>query len=220
MNVWAEVRDVLLRLSDDEARPLRSYPDPRIDIGRTPPFQISFAAWADEVAAELHARFGDSVDLQVGLLHFPDRSFRSWDGSPGTPPAVQRPPRLDPSEIEVGLEREFRVRSGHDAQTVLGIRNLTGTPRTIKTNGSLTGTIVDPVTDEVVGGYAGAQIMPLVLFEVAARSSLSIPLLIGTASFRPTLGYAVPPGRWAVETILEGFDGPGRTPPIGIEVLP
>ncbi|MGZ0146694.1 hypothetical protein ACXJJ3_06455 [Kribbella sp. WER1] len=39
-------------------------------------------------------------------------------------------------------------------------------------------------------------------FAVEARSSRSIPLLIGTASVVPELGYAVPPGEWGLEIVL------------------
>jgi hypothetical protein len=44
--------------------------------------------------------------------------------------------------------------------------------------------------------------MPLIMFPVAPGNTERIPLLIGTASFRPDLGYAVPPGSWGIEVPL------------------
>jgi hypothetical protein len=39
--------------------------------------------------------------------------------------------------------------------------------------------------------------MPMIMFRVAPGTTERIPLLIGTASFQPELGYTVPPGSWA-----------------------
>ena len=68
------------------------------------------------------------------------------------------------------------------------------------TNGQINGTVVHPDTGQRVGCYEGAQSMPLVRFDVPPGSTSEIPLLIGTASTKPELGWAVPPGPWAVRT--------------------
>jgi len=62
---------------------------------------------------------------------------------------------------------------------------------------------VDPESDEVVGGYAGFQILPLIMFRVPPGGTERIPLLIGTASFTDRLGYAVPPGSWGIQVTLQ-----------------
>jgi hypothetical protein len=63
--------------------------------------------------------------------------------------------------------------------------------------GHLTAVVVDPHTGQVVGGFAGAQAAAAVPCRVAAGATDRIPLLIGTASFTPELGYILPPGSWA-----------------------
>jgi hypothetical protein len=73
------------------------------------------------------------------------------------------------------------------------VRNLSGRVLPVATNGSLTA-VVDPKAGQVVGGFAEAQHMPLIMFRVAPGAAERTPLLIGTASFRPELGYTVPPG--------------------------
>jgi hypothetical protein len=64
----------------------------------------------------------------------------------------------------------------------------------------------------------GAQIMPLKIFRVTPGGTTSIPLLIGTASSRPQLGYAVPPGEWGIQVTLtlgpHPRDSPRRRTPI------
>ena len=88
------------------------------------------------------------------------------------------------------------------------------------TNGRLTARVLDPKTNETVGGYSGAQTMPLVRFRSPGGGSVEIPLLIGTASTIPRLGYAVPAGRWAIEITLGlGSKGYFRTPVIPLAIV-
>jgi len=86
------------------------------------------------------------------------------------------------------------VSSGHTLWHGLLLRNLTGRELQIATNGQVTAIVVDPHTGEVVGGFAGFQNRPLIIFRVAPGQTEQIPLLIGTASSTPRLGYAIPPG--------------------------
>ena len=89
------------------------------------------------------------------------------------------------------------------------------------TNGQLTAYIVDPETQEKIGGFCGAQPVPIVEFEMPPGETADIPLLIGSASAVSGLGYAIPPGRWAMETELRlGDRRRFRTPPLSIDVVP
>jgi hypothetical protein len=69
MTVCDELKVVLLEL--EGARALVMYPDPRVDDNRQPPFQIHLQPWATDAAEELRRRFGDSVELVVGFLRYP-----------------------------------------------------------------------------------------------------------------------------------------------------
>lgn len=95
------------------------------------------------------------------------------------------------------------VQSGATLRYGLLVRNLTSRVLPIATNGNVTAVVLDPQTRQVVGGFAGAQIMPLIMFRVAPGNTERIPLLIGTASFRPDLGYTVPPGSWGIQVPLD-----------------
>jgi hypothetical protein len=82
------------------------------------------------------------------------------------------------------------------------VRNPASQVLSLATNGQVTAVVVDLETEHVVGGFAGAQTQPLVTFRIAPGASEQIPLLIGTASFAPVLGYAVPPGSWGIQVPL------------------
>jgi hypothetical protein len=120
------------------------------------------------------------------------------------------------------------VSSGHTAQSALSIHNMTTDRFTVLTHGYLTAIIVDPLTGRAVGRVAGAQryvtacvsdpetglvrpasaeSLPIVRFELAPGGTSVVPVLVGTASVNPDVGYAVPAGEWAVQVILEFADG-------------
>src|SRR5262245_56503464 len=211
---------MLRRLNDEQPGALTSYPDPDSDEGRQPPFAITLAPWAVLLAAELDDQFGDDVDLTVGALAYP----------PSRPQA--QPPRgwrleqtaelLDPDRAIVELDGPASVRSGYTLRHGLLLRNLSSGDLQVPTNGQITAVVVDPDTGHVVGGFAGAQTLPLVIFEIGAGRTRRIPLLIGTASFVPELGYAVPPGRWGVQATLSLGQDPDaaqrRTPVLPLTV--
>ncbi len=87
----------------------------------------------------------------------------------------------------------------------------------------MTADIVDPLTGEVVGAFFGPQILPLVMFRIAPGGTERIPLLIGTVSSTPRLGYAVPPESWGLQTTLNFGQDPGerihrRTPVLPLTI--
>jgi hypothetical protein len=119
----------------------------------------------------------------------------------------------DPREIAARLDGAATARSGHTLRHGLLLRNLTGRDLQIATNGHLTSVIVDPASGEMVGGFAGAQQQPLIIFRIAPGRTQRIPLLTGTASFTPRLGYAVPAGHWGIQATLTLEPDPRGSPP-------
>jgi hypothetical protein len=210
VTVWDELKVVLVRLSEEQPRVLMSSPMPEVDKGRVPPFRIDLAPWAVTTAEELHRQFGDDVELRVGALPYP----------PGPEPrprpvTTPLPDLLDSREITVELDGPAVVRSGHTLRHSLLVRNLSGRELQI---GPVTAVVVDPQTGEVVGGFSGWHTAALVIFRVAAGATEPIPLLIGTASSMPRLGYVVPAGEWGIQATLtlgpHPRDSPRRRTPI------
>jgi hypothetical protein len=216
MAAWDELKVVLVRLREEQPGVLLMYPTLELDPGRVPPvppFRIGLAPWAAATAGELHRQFGDDVELTVGALPYPPGP------QPRPQPTTTSPAGLlDSREITVELDGPAMVRSGHTLRHALLVRNLSGRDLQIATNGQVTAAVVDPQTGEVVGGFSGSLTWPLVIFRVAAGATGPVPLLIGTASYTPRLGYVVPAGEWGIQaTLTLGLhprDSPSRRTPI------
>lgn len=213
MAVWDELKVVLVRLRDQQPGTLTRYPMPDVDEGGQPPFTIWLAPWAAAAAEELHEQFGDDIELTVGALPYPPGRRPPRPAAAGPPPDL-----LDPHEIAAELAGPAVVSSGHTLRHGLLLRNLTARELQIATNGQVTAIVVDPHTGEVVGGFAGFHSLPLIIFRVPPGQTGQVPLLIGTASRTPRLGYAVPPGDWGIQaTVTLGphpRDSPRRRTPI------
>ena len=105
------------------------------------------------------------------------------------------------------------------------VTNHLTTEITLATNGTITAAVTDPGSGGVVGGFIGWQTLPLILFRVAPGGSERVPLLIGTTSSTPRLGYAIPPGTWAAQATLtlgpDPRDGVRKRPrPLPLTITP
>ncbi len=200
MATWDELRRALARLLEERPGVLMLSPDLSGGDAGGPPYRIDLAPWARDAASELWRRFGDQVELRVGVLPYPPGRRPDRAAPPPGPP--ERPAPLDPAQAEAELDGPAVVRSGHTLDHVLLVRDRSGAGLAIATNGTITASVVDPATGEVVGGFAGWQTLPGVVFRVPPGGTGRIPLLIGTASTDERLGYVVPPGDWGVQATL------------------
>ena len=218
VTAWDELKPVLARLRDQQPGVLARYPSlgPNLVVG-TPPIRIRLTPWAAEAAEELHRQFGDDVELTVGFLPYPPgRPGRPrQQGAPAQPAAL-----LDGREVMVALDGPATVSSGHTLHHQLTVHNLAGSELRIATNGGVTAVVVDPQTGETVGGFSGLQTVPLKVFHAIPGGSVRIPLLIGTASSRPQLGYTVPPGEWGIQVTLTLGPHPRSSPRRRTPILP
>ena len=206
---WLRLKGMLRHLAVDRHRPLRSFPDPSVDQGRSPPFRVGLAAWAVDQAAALHARLGDGIVLTVGTLDYPSRRRTYPDGSPRPAPPRADEPLLDPNLLTVGPEAPLEVASGHSLRATLLCSNRGTEPLGLATNGVVLCTVVDPAGRGVVGLHDGPLTLARVVHHLEPARTTRVPMLAGTASTVPDLGYAVPPGRWALEAVV-ALEGRGR----------
>lgn len=201
---WGRLRHDLRGLQDSRPSVLQEYPSPEPGY-RRPPVEIDLAAFAESTAAELHNTYGGFVSLRVGALPYPPR--------PDLPSPSQSTPRglergtVNPGEMRVVLDGPLSVASGHTATHALLVTNVSGHDSRVHTNGVLTAVIIDAGTRAVVGGYAGAQHQPSVIFTAAPSETVRIPLLVGTASYTPQVGYAIPAGSWHLIVPMDLGDG-------------
>jgi hypothetical protein len=214
VSVWDSLKIVLVGLLDEQPGALTSYPDPRVDADRRPPFHIGLAPWASSAAGELHDRFGTDVELMVGAQSYPSGGDQhlAWREGDTTPV-------VDPSRIGIELGGPLSVRTGHTEHHELLLTNRTESALAISTNGQVTAVVVDPGNNRVIGGFAGAQEIPLVVFRILPGATTRIPLLVGTASFDRALGYAVPPGDWLIRATLVVDGDQMSTPALPLTVI-
>ena len=168
--------------------------------------EIVFEAHAE---AEAHAQallteYGAFVSLRVGALPYPlpvgagPADTNWWD---------HERTRADVAEMRFALDGPLIIRRGETVLHDLLVTNIGSRRLGFGTNGKIIGKIVDPESGQSVGGFCGPQPMPYVEFTAAPSQTVRIPLLVGTASFRPELGYAIPPGRWHAVAPLDLVDG-------------
>lgn len=206
LSAWEQLRQDLINLRDQCPHVLQMYPTPEPGYQR-PPVRIHLDARRPAVAAaaELHDRYGEFLSLHVGALPFPPN------------PSHVRPPRprstepelelVGPNEMLLELDGPLSIQSGETATHAVMLLNTSDRPITVNTNGHLTAVINDPATGTTVGGYTGMQIQPLIRFTANPGQDIRIPLLVGTASFTPDLGYTIPPGPWQLTAPLNLEDG-------------
>ena len=181
--------------------------------------EVQLRADQEELAHRLLQRFTNALTLQVGAFFYPPTATGDEHKTPAVAPS--RLPVLSRDEFGVTLDAEIIVASGKTVRGTLRVHNYGGDDAVIDTNGTLTATVIDAATGEIVGGFVGWQTAPLVRFRVSAGETVSIPLLVGTASTATRLGYALPPGRWEIEVPVSIEDrGTFRTPPLPLVITP
>ena len=210
---WEELRADLHELVARDPCPLQDYPDPRGDDQHLPA-TIRLKPWAVDAATALHKRFGDQVALTVGALRFPGRSDEVE-----TIPESSSDPVLDPADIEVVAAEPLVVRARGLLRVDLQVTNHRSTPISISTSGSAFGRVLDPATGEVAGGYVGAVRAALRVYTIEPGATVALPLVVGTASYKRALGYAVPAGEWLVEVVLRLGEGDRRTGPLPLRIV-
>jgi hypothetical protein len=115
MDVWTDLRTVLADLADRDPSPLRAWPglSEKVAAAR-PPHSIRLAAWAADVAEQLHQRYGADVELKLGALCYPERRYpRHMAVQEAQRRKSVQVPRIDETEISVALDGPVSVRSGH-----------------------------------------------------------------------------------------------------------
>jgi hypothetical protein len=183
--------------------------------------KVQLRLWASQesLAALLVERYQGAVDLTVGYLHYPDCQLLKFDGSPMQRVRKESSP-LFPDEVTVSSTELLTVKSGHHGNTVLRVHNRSPEDLEICAGGAFVPRIIDHSTHEVVGGYEGGLTFLPIRLQVPGAGKADMPILVATASLVPELGYAIPPGQWAIDLDVE-VTGQGRfrIPPLPLTVM-
>ncbi|MEV6418029.1 hypothetical protein [Kribbella sp. NPDC051718] len=210
---WESLRVDLRRLYAESPDALVGGPNPDSERSERP-IHIELDAWATEIAATLHAKYGEFVDLRVGAMTFPAGELwgrERWDELRGAP--------AESAGLEVDAMAPLSVRTGRFARTEVRVTNRASHSQVLSTNGELSSVVTDS-SGNVVGRYVGPQPLSLMGFEIEPDQTRSVPVLIGTASVVPDLAYAVPPGRWELVIELQVGSENLLSAPLGLTVTP
>jgi hypothetical protein len=172
------------------------------------------AAWATDIAAMLNAKYGSLVDLRVGAMTFPTRQLwvteyaHQLQGSPA-----------DAAGLVVESLSPLTVRTGRFTHQDVLVTNRAAHRHVLATGGDLLSVVTD-TSGSVVGRYVGPHNAKRVEFWIETHQSRPVPVLIGTASVVPDLGYAVPPGQWWLVIVLQTDRGVMLSAPLEITITP
>jgi hypothetical protein len=207
------LRADLRQLRDESPAALVVFPDPEGERHEQR-ISIDLAAWATDIAAMLNAKYGSLLDLHVGAMTFPTRQL--WEGVSGY---QLRGAPAERAGLDVEPLSPLTVRTGRSTREDVLVTSRATHRHVLSTNGALQSAVTDS-NGNVVGRYVGPQNLPLVPFSIEPHQSRPLPVLIGTASVVPDLGYAVPPGQWGLVIELQTDSGPMLSAPLGITMTP
>ena len=162
---------------------------------------VQLRADGEAMAAEIQARYGDLVSIQVGLLPYPD----PFAGDLGC--GVFSPhPIVEDSPFMVTLRLDIdEVRSGADFRATATVTNTGPEAVMLETGQPLTAIIFGRGSDQLVGGFAGGVGGTGFGGNLAPGDGLDIDVLGSTASCEPALGYALPPGAYDIRVAVDQY---------------
>ena len=157
MTAWDERQAGSVRAAGRPARRAAGPPGPRPGRGRAaalPGLAGGLGLGHGRRAAPAVRRPGGPHGRSAPLPSAPggDRAAGGRSASPA--------PLLAPDQAGAELDGPAVVRSGHTLHHGLLVRDRSGAGLAIATNGRVTAVVVDPATDEVVGGFAGLPDAP------------------------------------------------------------
>lgn len=182
-----DIREIRQRLKNDPRRPL----------GSSSPGRISLRAPFAAIAADLHHRYGDALDITVGSKPFPPERITESQAVGPLPISTAKIPNL---KVELHFDTPAVV-AGEDLRGSATITN-GGQLRLRFITGLMTGGVRRPGDDKLAGVFVGAVTAVGLNVDLDPGQSGDIPVLIGTASCLPDRSYIVPAGVYEVVATL------------------
>jgi hypothetical protein len=158
----------------------------------------------EPLALDLHRRYGEGIIITLGVFPYPELETGSDDRRWGAGGEEVTIPGLDAHVVAP----DGPVASGDDGQAELVFTNVGPESVSLATGMYLAGYVLDRRADVVLGGYTGGLPQPAIEFSLQAGQARVMGFVFGTASYRPEVGYALPPGRYrlGVAVPLVGSD--------------
>ena len=161
---------------------------------------VTLAADEAELAADLQARYGDAINLYLGVLAYPlDRATSVCTD----PPAESELPGLSITIEPPGVP--IAAAGAQPADLTVTVTN-TGDAPIRFSSGTAIGTLLDS-NGRVVNSNQIAVADVGIEVDLQPGASTDLPLLVTTASCDPALGYIVPPGEYRLITEILHANG-------------
>ena len=168
--------------------------------GATGVIEVALRANGEGMARQIVERYGDAVQVTVGMLSYPDRARADGLTTCGPEMATLR---LDTPLRGTLVLESGTVSSGADFGATVRVANLGTGDFDFQSGSPATALVFAPGGSEAIGSFTGG-IAGVGLGEVLGPlESIDIDVLGGTASCDPALGYALPSGSYEVRAVID-----------------
>jgi len=162
--------------------------------------EVGLRANGEDMARQLVERYGDAVQVTVGMLSYPDRTRP--DGLTTCSPTMGTLRQDAPLRAGLVL-KSSTVASGGDFAATATVTNLGIADFDFQSGSPATALVYAAGGVDAIGGYTGG-IAGVGLGKVLGPlESIDVDVVGGTASCDPALGYALPPGRYEVRAVID-----------------
>ena len=151
----------------------------------------------ESLAATLFERFGDAIELTVGIFPYPpNRPLSHMERVNADRPLVRAIDAIDVPGLEAHFMQPLpRIVIGVSESVMVALSN-EGDARIEMSMSAATVALVDPSSGLTVGGFHGAVAASARTVKLDPGQRVEIDALVGTTSFQRDLGYVVSPGRY------------------------
>jgi hypothetical protein len=184
---------------------------------------VNLRADGEDLAAGVFEKYGDLVEITVGLLPYPDRFAGPVQcGTDG----------LNVSDAPLDLEAELNtgvIKPGADFRGQVKITNTAAVPFDFQSGPTQTAAVYLPGADVPVGFFTRGLDSIGYGATIAPGESITLDVVGGTASCDPALGWALPPGSYEVRVHVEVYtmhdNAPTEvayvlSPPVPLTIVP
>ena len=194
----AEIVEAVRREFQDDGRRI---------LGALAPGHVTVRAQFADIAADLHRRYGDALDITVGSWPFPPDSLGVFRAVPVPASTVD----LKDLDVEFDFET-LAVAAGDELRGIATLTN-SGPDRLQFLTGPVTGGVRHPGADMLAGVFEGAVTPAGFNIDLRHGATRELPLIVGATSCLPDRSYTVPAGAYEVVATLgvDFRDGQGRT---------
>jgi hypothetical protein len=166
---------------------------------------VDLRADSEAAAAAIHEKYGDLVDITLGMFGYPDMSSGGEGGCADMVP----PPTTEPVSLSVTLAlTDETVKSGADFTGSVTVTNTRPDVLHFESGSPLAALVYRPGEADPVGAFTGAIAGVGVGADLQPGESIDIDVLGGTASCDSSLGYALPAGDYEVRVPVDQYEYP------------